>query len=120
MALGPFTPTDDLDVADILGAGWRELRAAAGHAAGAVAEDARDAADVMLGDGDDVMLGDGDDVMLGDAADVMLGEGDDVILGDDAWKDAADGALCSDGTADGILDALTGAEPDYFFFVLVG
>ena len=96
MALGPFTPTDDLDVADILGAGWRELRAAAGHAAGAVAEDARDAADVMLGDGDDVMLG------------------------DDAWKDAADGALCSDGTADGILDALTGAEPDYFFFVLVG
>ena len=112
MALGPFTPTDDLDVADILGAGWRELRAAAGHAAGAVSEDARDAADVMLGDGDDVMLGDGDDVMLGD--------GDDVILGDDAWKDAADGALCSDGTADGILDALTGAEPDYFFFVLVG
>ena len=104
MALGPFTPTDDLDVADILGAGWRDLRAAAGHAAGAVAEDARDAADVMLGDGDDVMLGDGDDV----------------ILGDDAWKDAADGALCSDGTADGILDALTGAEPDYFFFVLVG
>ena len=99
-------------MADILGAGWRELRAAAGHAAGAVAEDARDAADVMLGDGDDVMLGDGDDVMLGD--------GDDVILGDDAWKDAADGALCSDGTADGILDALTGAEPDYFFFVLVG
>ena len=96
MALGPFTPTDDLDVADILGVGWRELRAAAGHAAGAVAEDAWDAADVMLGDGDDV------------------------ILGDDAWKDAADDALCSDGTADGILDALTGAEPDYFFFVLVG
>ena len=79
-----------------LATGLRELRAAAGHAAGAVAEDARDAADVILGDGDDVSLG------------------------DDAWKDAADGALCSDGTADGILDALTGAEPDYFFFVLVG
>ena len=117
MALGPFTPTDDLEVADKiyarwsaitgwkpLGKGLRELRAAAGHAAGAVAEDARDAADVVLGDGDDVMLGDADDV----------------ILGDDAWKDAADGALCSDGTADGILDALTGAEPDHFFFVLVG
>ena len=43
-----------------------------------------------------------------------------VIMNADAWKVTADRTLCSDGTADGILNALTGAEADGFFFVLVG
>ena len=43
-----------------------------------------------------------------------------VMMNADAWKVTADRTLCSDGTADGILNALTGAEADYFFFVLVG
>ena len=43
-----------------------------------------------------------------------------VKMNADAWRDLADRTLCLDGTADGILNALTGAEPDCFFFVLVG
>ena len=42
------------------------------------------------------------------------------LMNADAWKVTADRTLCSDGTADGILNALTEAEADYFFFVLVG